>query len=209
MNSEDAAIFIVSAPSGAGKTSLVSRLTSDIANLVVCVSHTTRSMREGDVDGKDYHFVDKAAFEQLIAEDQFLEHANVFGNYYGTSIPAVEQCINNGNDVILEIDWQGAEQARLHLDRTVSIFILPPSREVLLKRLRGRGTDTDAVIARRTEEAVEEMRHYDKADYLLINDNFDDTLAEFKSIIVCHRAACSRRAHEHSALIDSLLVSST
>jgi len=202
----DPGVFIVSAPSGAGKTSLVSRLCQEIDRLVVCVSHTTRPMREGDTDGKDYHFVDEAAFEEMIRLGQFLEHARVFGNYYGTSVQAVEDCIAAGSDVILEIDWQGADQARARLDQAISIFILPPSREILLERLRGRGTDSEAVIERRTREAVEEMRHHHKADFLLINDDFEGTLDEFKSIIVSHRARHARRSVENAELISSLMV---
>ncbi len=162
-------------------------------------------MRDGEVDGRNYHFTDEATFRQMIQQDQFLEHANVFGNLYGTSLQAVEACTDAGNDVILEIDWQGADQARSRLPGTVSVFILPPSREVLLARLRGRGTDSDDVIARRTADAVEEMRHYDKADFLLVNDDFEQTLAEFKAIIVSKRAALSRRRVEYAELITSLI----
>lgn len=205
MNIDNANIYIVTAPSGAGKTSLVSRLINEVENLAVSVSHTTRPLRPGDVDGKDYHFVDRQVFEQMIANDLFLEYADVFGNYYGSSIPAIETCIAAGNDVILEIDWQGAEQARQRLEGTVSIFILPPSREALLARLRGRGTDSEEVIAHRTTEAVEEMRHHHCADFLLINDDFENTLQEFKAIIISRRAAMARRKAANADLIASLI----
>ena len=205
LNVDNANVFIVTAPSGAGKTSLVSRLIAEVDHLAVSVSHTTRSMRPGDVDGKDYHFVERSEFEQMISDKLFLEYADVFGNYYGSSIPAIESCISEGNDVILEIDWQGAEQAREHLAGTVSIFILPPSKEVLLARLRGRGTDSEEVIAHRTTEAVEEMRHHHEADFLLINDDFEQTLQEFKSIIISQRAAMARRKAANADLIASLI----
>ena len=205
MSKSEPGVFIVSAPSGAGKTSLVSSVTQALDRLVVCVSHTTRPMRDGDTDGKDYHFVDESTFEEMIEQKQFLEYARVFGNYYGTSIPAVTSCVDAGSDVILEIDWQGADQARERLPGTVSIFILPPSRAILLQRLQGRGTDSSEVIERRTQEAVEEMQHYHKADYLLINDDFDQTVEEFKSVIVSQRARLARRSLDHAELIKSLL----
>lgn len=162
-------------------------------------------MREGDIDGKAYHFVGEGAFESMVESRQFLEYANVFGNYYGTSIAAIENCTSQGKDVILEIDWQGAEQARETLDSTVSVFILPPSREILERRLRERGTDADDVIARRTQEAVEEMQHYDKADFLLINDHFEATLSEFRAIIISQRAVLRRRRRQYAELIESLI----
>ncbi len=198
-------VFIVSAPSGAGKTSLVKRLINDVANIQVAVSHTTRPRRDGDIDGRDYHFTDRDAFEQMISEDAFIEYANVFGNYYGTSQSAVDACLSSGADVILEIDWQGAEQVRERLDGTCWVFIIPPSREILLQRLRGRGTDSDEVIELRTQAAVDEMRHLDKADYLLINDDFEHTLAQFKSIISANRLVTARQIESHRPLVDELL----
>jgi len=205
VNVGNANIFIVTAPSGAGKTSLVSQLIHDLDDIQVSISHTTRPKRSGEVDGENYHFVDKPTFEKMIEDNLFLEHADVFGNYYGTSVPAVVKCVENGNDVILEIDWQGAEQARKRLAGTESIFVLPPSRDVLFSRLQNRGTDSDDVIKRRTLEAVEEMRHYHDADYLLINDDFDQTLEEFKAIIISRRAARGRREREFADLIEDLI----
>ena len=206
--SAEGVIFIVSAPSGAGKTSLVRRIIEEVPGITVAVSHTTRPKRDGDVDGSDYHFVSREEFEQLIEKDAFLEHADVFGNYYGTSKQAVDSCISAGADVILEIDWQGASQIRSRLEETCSIFILPPSREVLLQRLRGRGTDSDEVIERRTQEAVAEMKHMDTADYILVNDQFDPTLAEFKSVITAMRLRGDRQMAEHRKMIDGLLADS-
>lgn len=205
MKTTSANLFILTAPSGAGKTSLVTRLISDLSQISVSVSHTTRPMRPGDEDGKDYWFVDRAEFERMIRDDQFLEHAEVFDNYYGTSLKAIDDCVSRGEDVILEIDWQGAEQARVRLESTISIFILPPSREALVSRLKGRGKDSEETIARRTQEAVVEMRHYAAADYVLINDDFDETLEEFKSIIIGQRVARENQEQRHAALIRSLL----
>ncbi len=205
MNATDAAVFIVTAPSGAGKTTLVSRLIAELSGIAVSVSHTTRPMRPGEVDGQHYHFVDTAAFESLIAEDGFLEHARVFDNYYGTSVQAVNDCVAAGHDVILEIDWQGAEQARQKLPDTRSVFILPPSREALVSRLKSRGQDAPETIERRTNEAVEEMQHYKSADFLLVNDDFESTLTEFKAIILAERARMARCHRQHEALIKQLL----
>ncbi len=204
MKTSQAQLFIVSAPSGAGKTSLVRRTIKELDKLGVSISHTTRGMRPGETDGEDYFFTDRATFEQMIEQDQFLEYAEVFGNYYGTSVAAVQQNLNNGTDVILEIDWQGAAQVRQKLDDVVSIFILPPSRASLIERLKGRGQDSDDVIERRTGEAVLEMQQYHRADYLIINDDFDQALMELKSVIVSYRVTKSRQALQHAGLITSL-----
>ena len=199
-----ARMFIVSAPSGAGKTSLVRRAVAELDDLAVSVSHTTRPMRPGETDGVDYRFVDRDAFAAMVDDDRFLEYAEVFGNFYGTSVDAVQACLARGEDVILEIDWQGAKQVRKKLEDVVSIFVLPPSRAVLLERLRGRGSDSEAVIERRTAEAVVEMQQYHRADYLIVNDDFDKALAELKSVIVAHRVAKSVQALRHAGLITSL-----
>jgi len=204
MNSADATMFIVSAPSGAGKTSLVTRLLGDDPQVACSVSHTTRPMRPKDQDGKDYHFIDRDGFESMIANGEFLEHADVFGNYYGTSVGAVQACINAGKDVILEIDWQGGAQVKAAHPDVVWIFILPPSKEALLSRLRGRASDSEEVIARRTEEAVVEMRENERADYLVFNDNFDKALYELKAIITCHRLGQKRQALAHKAVLEGL-----
>ena len=204
MQSQQAQMFIVSAPSGAGKTSLVRRAISEINELMVAVSHTTRSQRPGESEGCDYFYVSREEFEAMIDSDQFLEYAEVFGNYYGTSMASVNKALTQGNDVILEIDWQGAAQVRQKLSDVVSVFILPPSRNTLIERLRGRAQDAEDVIARRTGEAVLEMRQYHRADYLIINDDFDQALAELKAVILSHRVQKSRQALRHAGLITSL-----
>ncbi len=198
-------LFVVSAPSGAGKTSLVRRAVKELSRLSVSISHTTRDMRPGETDGEDYHFVDRETFEKMIEAGNFLEYAEVFGNYYGTSIDGVKQQLADGVDIILEIDWQGAEQVREKLPEGVSIFILPPSRKVLVERLEGRGQDSQEVIARRTQEAVDEMRQHHHADYLIINDDFDAALDELKAVIVAHRVTSSRQGTLHADLIQSLV----
>ena len=204
MQSQQAQMFIVSAPSGAGKTSLVRRAIAEINELMVAVSHTTRSQRPGESEGCDYFYVSREEFESMIDSDQFLEYAEVFGNYYGTSMTSVNNALTQGNDVILEIDWQGAAQVRQKLSDVISVFILPPSRNTLIERLRGRGQDADDVITRRTGEAVLEMRQYHRADYLIINDDFDQALAELKAVILSHRVQKSRQALRHAGLITSL-----
>jgi len=204
MKTNHAQLFIVSAPSGAGKTSLVRRVISDLDHVGVSISHTTRPMRPGETDSQDYFFTSRDEFEQMIEADRFLEYAEVFGNYYGTSLEAVQQNLSDGMDVILEIDWQGAAQVRQKLDEVVSIFILPPSRATLIERLKGRGQDTDDVIERRTNEAVAEMQQYHRADYLIINDDFDQALMELKAVILSYRVSKSSQALRHAGLITSL-----
>ncbi len=204
MQSNLAQMFIVSAPSGAGKTSLVRRAINELNDLTVAVSHTTRPQRPTEEEGVDYHFVSRETFESMIDSDQFLEYAEVFGNYYGTSMSSVNDDLADGQDVILEIDWQGAAQVRQKFSEVISIFILPPSRTTLIERLRGRGQDSDEVIERRTAEAVLEMRQYHHADYLIINDDFEEALTELKSVVISHRVLKSRQAHRHAGLITSL-----
>lgn len=204
MQNSHAQMFIVSAPSGAGKTSLVRRIISELKELTVAVSHTTRPQRPAEHDGHDYHFVSRESFESMVDEDQFLEYADVFGNYYGTSMGAVNNSLHLGHDVILEIDWQGAAQVRQKLTDVVSIFILPPSRATLIERLQGRGQDSDEVIEARTSEAVLEMQQYHRADYLIINDDFDEALSELKAVVISHRVQKSRQTLRHAGLITSL-----
>ncbi len=204
MQSSSAQLFIVSAPSGAGKTSLVRRAIAELRQLTVSVSHTTRPKRPGESEGVDYHFVSRDRFETMIDADQFLEYAEVFGNFYGTSVNAAQGCLADGTDVILEIDWQGAAQIRQKLDEVVSVFVLPPSRATLIERLRARGQDSDTVIEQRTAEAVAEMKQYHRADYLIINDNFEQALTELKSVIIAHRVRKARQARERAGLITSL-----
>lgn len=198
-------LYIISAPSGAGKTSLVKQLTADLANLTVSVSHTTRPMRPGEYDGRDYYFVTVAEFQNMLDDHAFLEHARVFDNFYGTARHTVEESLNRGVDVILEIDWQGAQQIKKLLPESISIFILPPSTAILQQRLRSRGQDDEQVIARRMRDAVAEIRHYDEFDYLIVNDVFEQALNELKSILISHRLIRSRQQSSLQPLLSSLL----
>ena len=180
-------LFIISAPSGAGKTSLVNEILGRMENIQASISHTTRDCRHGEQDGINYHFVDHDLFLNMIDENAFLEHAQVFGNYYGTSEQWVRATLAAGTDVILEIDWQGAEQVRRKFNESKSIFILPPSKKALRERLNGRGQDDADVIAKRIAAATEEMSHYVEADYLVINDDFEVASSELNAIITATR----------------------
>lgn len=197
-------LFVISAPSGAGKTSLVSEMLRQDSRLGVSVSHTTRPMREGEQDGVNYHFVRRDEFEAMIGRGDFLEHADVFGNYYGTSQVWVRETLAKGQDVILEIDWQGAEQVRRLLPECLSIFIVPPSAEVLRQRLVGRGTDAPDVVERRLSEAEEECRHAVEFDYLVVNDDFDDALADLLAIVRSRRLTMTVQQARHSRLLAGL-----
>jgi guanylate kinase len=205
MQKQTGTLYIFSAPSGAGKTSLVKALLETAQNLVVSVSHTTRAMRPGEENGVHYHFIDVTEFQKMVETNQFLEHAQVFDNFYGTSQFAIEQQLASGLDVILEIDWQGARQVRHRIPGTVSVFILPPSRAELERRLSGRGTDSPEVVARRMRDAVSEMQHYDEYDYLVINDDFQLALADLRSIISNERLRLSHQQQAHAALLAELL----
>jgi guanylate kinase len=198
-------LYTVSAPSGAGKTSLVNALIARCDRLRVSVSHTTRLQRPGEQDGVNYHFVDESAFLGMLERAAFLEHARVFGNLYGTSQAWVEEQLAAGTDVILEIDWQGAEQVKRLLPATRAIFILPPSRETLEQRLTGRGQDDPAIIASRMAQAVEEMSHYVQSDFLVVNNNFEQALAELEAIVVCQRLQTVRQQEVLTELLRSLL----
>lgn len=198
-------LYVISAPSGAGKTSLVSRLLEIDPMIKVSVSTTTRAPRPGERDGVNYHFVDKASFEQQVAEGAFLEHAQVFDNYYGTSRAMVMQQLDAGLDVILEIDWQGAQQIRQQFEQLTSIFIAPPSYTELERRLKGRGTDAPEVIAKRMSEAVSELSHYHEFDYLIINDDFDSALMHLHSIFVAKRQTLSYQTEKHASLLSQLI----
>ena len=198
-------LYIISAPSGAGKPSLVNKLVSDLDDLTVSVSHTTRQMRPGETHGQDYYFITVADFQAMQENEAFLEHAQVFDNFYGTAQKTVEENLNRGQDVILEIDWQGAEQIKKLLPESLSIFILPPSTEVLLQRLRNRGQDDEQIIARRMRDAVAEIRHHDEFDYLVVNDVFAQALTELKSIIIANRLIRQRQLRNLRPLLASLL----
>ncbi len=203
--SHSGTLYTVSAPSGAGKTSLVAALVERCREIRVSVSHTTRPMRPGETDGVNYHFIDEVAFEGMLARAEFLEHARVFGNLYGTSRLGVEQELAGGTDVILEIDWQGARQVKALLPLTCSIFIMPPSRATLEQRLQSRGQDDADVIARRMAEAVEEMSHYEDGDYLVVNDDFDTALNQLEAIIVSQRLRTGLQKQRMARLLDDLL----
>jgi guanylate kinase len=205
MHNQTGTLYIFSAPSGAGKTSLVKALIEATQNLVVSVSHTTRAMRPGEEDGVHYHFITVDAFQQMVAAGQFLEHAQVFDNFYGTSQLAIEQQLAAGLDVILEIDWQGARQVRQRFSDAIGIFILPPSRMALEQRLSGRGTDSPEVVARRMRDAESEMAHYDEYDYLVINDDFQLALTDLRSILSSERLRLARQQQAHSQLLAELL----
>ena len=198
-------LFIISAPSGAGKTSLVKALCEDNSSLRTSVSFTTRTIRPGEENGVHYHFVNHDNFEAMLERTEFLESANVFGNYYGTSQIWVEQQLNAGMDVILEIDWQGALQVRKLLPDSVSIFILPPSRQALEERLNGRGQDDAEVIAKRMAQAKDEMSHYSEFEYLVINDDFSLALTELRAIITAQRLQARRQHQQANNLIKELL----
>ncbi|MCI1009016.1 guanylate kinase [Pseudomonas oryzihabitans] len=198
-------LYIVSAPSGAGKTSLVKALLDALPDIRVSVSHTTRAMRPGEIDGVNYHFVDCATFTNLLEHGDFLEHAEVFGNYYGTSQAALERTLAEGHDLILEIDWQGAQQVRRKLPHAQSIFILPPSQAALRQRLDNRGQDSAEIIERRMREAVSEMSHYVEYDYLIINDDFASALEDLKSIFRTRQLRLDRQQRRHDDLLVDLL----
>jgi guanylate kinase len=198
-------LFIISAPSGGGKTSLVNALLAKDERLRVSVSHTTRAERPGETDGVNYHFVDPARFEQMIAAGEFLEHAQVFGNRYGTSREAVLSLLQMGFDVILEIDWQGAQQVLCVLPGCIGIFILPPSRAELSTRLRNRGEDDEATILRREAAATAEMSHYAEYDYLVINAEFEHALADLQAIVQAARLRTPSQAARIPELLSALV----
>ncbi len=198
-------LFIVSAPSGAGKTSILRELIGHDELLHVSISYTTRPMRPGEVDGKDYHFVNHEGFLSKVEDGSFLEHARVFDNYYGTDRQEVRDQLEQGFDVILEIDWQGAQQIRSQMFDTISIFILPPSEDDLRHRLEGRGQDNEEVIAKRMRAARAEISHYLEYDYLVINDDFDRALGEVKSIIQADRLRQERMAEVLEKQLGSLI----
>jgi guanylate kinase len=198
-------LYTVSAPSGAGKTSLVAALIERSDQLVVSVSHTTRPIRPGETDGVNYHFVAESEFLAMLERTEFLEHARVFDNLYGTSQVWVEEQLARGVDVILEIDWQGAKQVKRLMPQSQAIFILPPSRDALEQRLNSRGQDDADIIRRRLSEAVEEISHYTESDYLVINNEFDLALTELHAIITSARLRTEKQVIRLSTLLQNLL----
>lgn len=198
-------LFIVAAPSGAGKTSLVNALIANHDDIRLSVSHTTRPPRAGEENGRDYHFVTQEIFAQMRDQADFLESATVFDNSYGTSANAVDALLEQGFDVILEIDWQGAQQVRHNFSDSTSIFILPPSKATLEQRLRDRGQDNEDVIQRRMRDAENEISHYVEFDYLIVNDDFAHALEKLMAIIVAKRQTIETQKKKQSALIAELL----
>ncbi|MES2142610.1 MAG: guanylate kinase [Pseudomonadota bacterium] len=198
-------LYIISAPSGGGKTSLVNALLESVSNLEASISYTTRSPRPGEKEGVDYHFIDETSFKQLIQERKFLEHASVFGHYYGTSLDWVTKKIEAGVDIILEIDWQGARQIREEMPESIGIFIIPPSWEILENRLRLRAQDEDAVIKKRMANAKAELAHFDEYDYLILNENFSNALADLNAILRVRHLRSGVQKRELTSVLETLL----
>ena len=200
-----AVLFIVTAASGAGKTSLVENLIASTPDIVRSVSHTTRQPRPGEVDGVDYHFTDGERFQAMVTAGDFLEHARVFDNFYGTSRAAVEAQLAQGRDVVLVIDWQGAANIRRLLPDAVSVFVIPPSLDALRQRLTGRGQDSDEVIDRRLVDARSDIGHYGGFDYLVVNDDFDDACADLRHIVRAQRLRRPAQVVRHRRILDEML----
>ncbi|TCB75088.1 guanylate kinase [Acinetobacter sp. ANC 3781] len=198
-------LFVVSAASGTGKTSLVKALLERVNNLHVSVSHTTRGQRPGELEGVHYHFSQQQDFLALVGQGGFIEYAEVFGNYYGTAQATVKQQLAKGHDVLLEIDWQGAQQVRKLFPESKQIFILPPSQYDLRQRLSNRGTDSVEVIEQRLDCAVEDMQQYTNFDYVIINDDFNKALHDLESVIIANRLVLSQQAARHQELIEKLI----
>lgn len=201
-NSSEGILFVVSAPSGAGKTSLVKALLKADPAIHLSVSYTTRAPRPGETDGRDYHFVSHEQFHKLLAEDEFLEHAEVYGNFYGTSKSVISRELYAGRDLLLEIDWQGAAQVRDHFPRSASIFILPPSFAALRTRLAGRAQDSDEVIERRLAAAAHDVAHANAFDYIIVNDDFDHALQDLVAVTRSIRLETVRQMTRHAALFE-------
>jgi guanylate kinase len=195
-------LYIVSAPSGAGKTSLVKALLKADPAIRLSVSYTTRPPRSGETDGRDYHFVSREHFEAMLAEGEFLEHAEVYGNLYGTSKGSIERDLDAGRDVLMEIDWQGAEQVKRHFPQSASIFVLPPTFNALRTRLAGRGQDSEDVIERRLAAAAHDVAHAEAFDYIIVNDDFDHALQDLVAITRSIRLEAARQMDRHTALFD-------
>ncbi len=200
-------LYIISAPSGAGKTSLISQLIKQDSTVKVAISHTTRPMRDGEENGKHYHFINSDNFKSKIKQNAFLEYAQVFGNYYGTSHQSIDHQLESNHDVILEIDWQGAQQVRKLRPDAISVFILPPSVKALEQRLYGRGQDAQSVIKTRLGQAREDMSHYHEFDYIVINDNFDTAIEDLASIFKCQRMKLTKQQQRHQDFLISITTS--
>ena len=202
-------LFVVSAPSGGGKTSLTRASLAALAKIgiqaEISVSYTTRPPRPGEKNGTHYHFIDRPAFEAMVERGEFLEHAQIYGHYYGTARARTEQRLAAGRDVILDIDWQGARQIRQHMPGSTGIYLLPPSMAQLEQRLRARKQDSEDAIRQRLAKAREEMRHYEYYDYLIINKDFDTAMNEFVAIFIAHRLARPVQEIRHNSLIQKLI----
>ncbi len=207
MTPQPGQLFVVSAPSGAGKTSLVNALIETTAGIAASVSHTTRDQRPGETDGEDYFFVDRGEFIRMTAADEFLEHAEVFGNLYGTSKARIRRTLDSGLDLVLEIDWQGARRVRALYPETVSVFILPPSEETLRERLVGRGRDDPATIDARMQQAKSEMSHFPEYEYLLVNEDFAVALEGLRAIVLASRLKMHIGRARLSPVVADLLAS--
>ena len=201
-NPSKGVLYIVSAPSGAGKTSLVKALLKTDPAIRLSVSYTTRAPRPGETEGRDYHFVDRHSFELMLAENEFLEHAEVYGNFYGTSKGSISRDLNAGHDILLEIDWQGAAQVKHHFPDSTSIFILPPSFNALRSRLKGREQDSDEVIECRLAAAAHDVAHADAFDYIMVNDDFDQAILDLVAITRSVRLETARQLDRHAMLFD-------
>ncbi|MCS5586697.1 MAG: guanylate kinase [Gammaproteobacteria bacterium] len=198
-------LFIIAAPSGCGKTSLVKALIENVDNLCVSVSHTTRTARPGEINGKNYFFVSKEVFDEIRNNDGFIESAQVFDNYYGSAKQTVKDLLQKGQDVILEIDWQGAQQVKKSFKDAISIFILPPSISALKERLTDRGQDDQSIIDRRMRDAVSEIQHFGEFDYLVINDDFNIALNDLNTIVYSQRLSLAQQTQQHQDLLKQLI----
>ena len=205
-------LFIIAAPSGCGKTSLVDALLKKSSNICVSVSHTTRKPRPEEVNGTNYHFISVDEFQEMIKDNKFVEFAEVFENLYGSSRQLIEDNLNNNIDVILEIDWQGARQVKINMPKAISIFVLPPSKEALLERLKNRAQDDELTINKRMSDSENQMRHFNEFDYLIINNDFNEALSDLESIITPSNKASDRfnlsleeQSNKHKNLLKKLL----
>lgn len=204
--SDNADLYVISAPSGAGKTSLVKALIESTPNICVSISYTTRAKRPGEMDGVNYYFVSEEEFESLIKAQAFLEYAKVFQqDYYGTTHAFVTEKLSQGIDVVLEIDWQGAQRIRRNFSETITIFILPPSRDALIERLKHRARDDENTIKKRMEQAKNEISHYHEFDYVIVNDRFEDALTDLKAVVCAHRLCQRHQQKKYKRLINELL----
>jgi guanylate kinase len=199
-------LYIISAPSGGGKTSLVNALLESVDNLAKSISHTTRLQRPSEQNDSDYHFISETEFQKLLEQQVFLEHAHVFGNYYGTSKIWVDEQLKKGVDIVLDIDWQGARQIKQLMPESIGVFVLPPSWQALEQRLRARAQDSETVIQQRMAQAKQEISHYEEYDYLIVNDNFAKALADLQAIIHVRRLRKVVQKIELTSLLKDLLV---